>query len=82
MSLLVMNIVLINKTCQWNYEETHENQYSGEIKLTLGPGLHRDVATAAAASGLSLNSWMKKVLEQQVNQGPNPLDSLVVRCSL
>ncbi len=45
-----------------------DKTYSGEIKLRLGPGLHRDVATAAAASGLSLNSWMKKVLEQQVHQ--------------
>ncbi len=45
-----------------------DKPYSGQIKLRLGPGLHRDVATAAAASGLSLNAWMKKVLEQQVHQ--------------
>ena len=45
-----------------------DKPYSGEIKLRLGPGLHRDVAIAAAASGLSLNSWMKKVLEQQAHE--------------
>lgn len=45
-----------------------DKPYSGEIKLRLGPGLHRDVAAAAAASGLSLNAWMKKVLEQQAHQ--------------
>lgn len=39
--------------------------YSGEIKLRLGPDLHREVATAASASGLSLNSWMKKALKRQ-----------------
>ena len=43
-----------------------DKPYSGEIRLRLGPGLHRDVAIAAAASGLSLNAWMKKVLEQKV----------------
>ena len=45
-----------------------DKPYSGEIKLRLGPGLHRDVATAAASSGLSLNAWMKKILEQQARQ--------------
>ena len=51
-----------------NTGKTPDKPYSGEIKLRLGPGLHRDVATAAAASGLSLNSWMKKVLEKQAHQ--------------
>ncbi len=45
-----------------------DKPYSGEIRLRLGPGLHRDVAIAAAAAGLSLNAWMKKALEQQVNE--------------
>ena len=44
-----------------------DKPYSGDIRLRLGPALHRDVAMAAAASGLSLNAWMKKVLEQQAH---------------
>ena len=44
-----------------------DKPYSGEIKLRLGPALHRDVATAAAVAGLSLNAYMKKVLEQHTH---------------
>ncbi len=45
-----------------------DKPYSGEIKLRLGPELHREVATAAALSGLSLNAWMKKALERQAQE--------------
>ena len=45
-----------------------DKPYSGDIRLRLGPALHRDVAMAAAASGLSLNAWMKKTLEQQAHK--------------
>ncbi|MGO8822367.1 MAG: type II toxin-antitoxin system HicB family antitoxin [Desulfomonilaceae bacterium] len=45
-----------------------DKPYSGEIKLRLGHDLHREVATAAAATGLSLNAWMKQVLERQAHE--------------
>lgn len=45
-----------------------DKPYSGEIKLRLGPELHREVATAATASGLSLNAWMKKALQRQAKE--------------
>lgn len=45
-----------------------DKPYSGEIKLRLGPELHRDVATAATASGLSLNAWMKLALEREAKE--------------
>jgi predicted HicB family RNase H-like nuclease len=45
-----------------------DEPYSGEIKLRLGPDLHREVATAAVASGLSLNAWMKKALERHAQE--------------
>jgi|DewCreStandDraft_4_1066084.scaffolds.fasta_scaffold179438_1 predicted HicB family RNase H-like nuclease len=45
-----------------------DKPYSGEIKLRLGPELHREVATAATASGLSLNAWMKQALEREAKQ--------------
>lgn len=42
--------------------------YSGEIKLRLGPELHREVATAATAAGLSLSVWMKQALERNARE--------------
>lgn len=45
-----------------------DKPYSGEIKLRLGPELHREVATAATTAGLSLNAWMKKALERQAKE--------------
>ena len=42
--------------------------FSGNLNLRLGPELHRQVAIAAKRHGVSINSWIKRTLEQSVNR--------------
>jgi predicted HicB family RNase H-like nuclease len=42
--------------------EAPERAFSGKLNIRLGPSLHRAVATAAAAEGVSLNNWLKRVV--------------------
>ena len=39
--------------------------FSGKLNLRLGPDLHARVATLAAQSGMSINSWIKEALERE-----------------
>lgn len=32
--------------------------YSGQTRLRMGPEMHADVARAAAAEGVSINTWL------------------------
>ena len=43
--------------------------FSGKLNLRLGPDLHARVAALAAQSGVSINSWIKEALEQEVARG-------------
>ena len=40
---------------------------SGNLLLRLDPDLHRKVAVSAAESGMTVNSWVKEVLEEYVS---------------
>ena len=42
--------------------------FSGNLNLRLGPELHQQVAIAAKQHGVSINSWIKRALEQSVNR--------------
>ena len=37
---------------------------SGKLSLRLGPDLHHRVAASASRSGMSINGWIKQVLEE------------------
>ena len=39
--------------------------FSGKLNLRLGPDLHARVAALAAKSGMSINSWIKEVVERE-----------------
>ena len=54
----------------WCEEDSVEPKkpFSGNLLLRLDPDLHRRVAAASAAeSGVSVNSWVKEVLEEYVS---------------
>ena len=40
--------------------------FSGKLTLRLGPALHQRVAVSAIQSGMSINEWIKHVLEDRV----------------
>ncbi len=42
--------------------------YSGKLNLGLGPGLHRQVAAAAAAASKSINAWIVEAIARQTDQ--------------
>ena len=42
--------------------------FSGKLNVRLGSGLHQQVALAAEESGVSLNSWIVKALEERASQ--------------
>ena len=41
--------------------------FSGKLQLRLGADLHQRVAVSATQSGMSINGWIKRVLEEQVS---------------
>ena len=41
--------------------------FSGKLNVRLGPDLHQRVALSAAESGVSLNRWIMKALEERVS---------------
>lgn len=46
--------------------ETPERPYSGQFVTRLPPQLHREVSTAAALAGKSLNAWVVDRLQEAV----------------
>ena len=40
--------------------------FSGKLQLRLGSDLHQRVAVSAIQSGMSINGWIKQVLEERV----------------
>jgi len=40
--------------------------HSGKLTLRISPGIHAEIATAAAHSGKSLNKWVADTLDQVV----------------
>lgn len=46
--------------------ETPERPYSGQFVTRLPPQLHREVSTAAALAGKSLNAWVVDRLQEDV----------------
>ncbi len=40
--------------------------FSGKLNVRLGPELHQRLARSAAASGMSLNGWIRQALEKSV----------------
>ncbi|MFZ5775156.1 MAG: type II toxin-antitoxin system HicB family antitoxin [Thermodesulfobacteriota bacterium] len=44
--------------------QTPNKPYSGNLMLRVPPDIHAAVATAAAASGKSINQWVAGILEQ------------------
>ena len=41
--------------------------FSGNLNLRLGPDLHQQVAASATRSGMSINGWIKQVIEESVS---------------
>ena len=41
--------------------------FSGKLNLRLGPELHHRVAASAAQNGMSINNWIRSVLERGAN---------------
>ena len=59
--------VSIEEYLAWCEEDGVEPRrpFSGKLNLRLGPDLHARVATRAAQSGMSINSWIKEALERE-----------------
>ena len=59
--------ISIEEYLAWCREDGAEPQrpYSGKLNLRLGAELHQRVATSAARSGMSINSWIKEALDKQ-----------------
>ncbi len=55
------------ESCQEDAVEP-QKPYSGKLNVRLGPDLHRRAARLAAESGLSLNSWITRVLENSASR--------------
>ena len=51
------------ESCQEDGVEPRK-PFSGKLNVRLGPDLHRRVARSAAESGLSMNSWITRVLDK------------------
>ena len=61
--------VSIDDYLSWCEEDGVEPKkpFSGNILLRIGSDLHQRVATSAAESGMSVNSWVKEALEEYVS---------------
>ena len=44
-----------------------QKPFSGKLDLRLGASLHQRVTEAATEDGISLNAWIKQVLEEKVS---------------
>ncbi len=42
--------------------------FSGTLNLRLGPDLHQRAALSATAHGVSLNSWIKRAVEEKASR--------------
>lgn len=45
---------------------TPDKPYSGKLHFRLGAELHRELAVAAAAEGVSLNEWLVQTVSEKV----------------
>ena len=61
--------VSIDDYLAWCEEDGVEPKkpFSGSVLLHLDPDLHQRVAASAAESGVSVNSWVREVLEEYVS---------------
>ena len=41
--------------------------FSGKLNVRLGPTLHQQVAAAVSTDGVSLNSWIERMLEERTS---------------
>ena len=59
--------ISIDEYLAWCAEDGVEPKrpFSGKLNLRLGHDLHARVATLAAQSGMSINSWIKEALERE-----------------
>ena len=48
-------------------ERTPAKPYSGKLTLRISPGIHAEIAAAAAHAGKSLNKWVADTLDQVVH---------------
>ena len=46
---------------------TPDRPYSGKLTLRISPGIHAEIAAAAAHAGKSLNRWVADTLDQVVH---------------
>lgn len=46
---------------------TPDKSYSGKLTLRVSPGIHAEIAAAAAHAGKSLNKWVADTLNQVVH---------------
>lgn len=46
-----------------------QKPFSGKFNLRLGPSLHQRVTVAATEDGMSLNAWVKQILEEKLSRG-------------
>ena len=46
---------------------TPDKPYSGKLTLRVSPGIHAEIAAAAAHAGKSLNKWVADTLDQAVH---------------
>jgi len=46
---------------------TPDKPHSGKLTLRISPGIHAEIATAAANAGKSLNKWVADTLDQIVH---------------
>ena len=44
-----------------------QKPFSGKFNLRLGASLHQRVTVAATEDGMSLNAWVKQILEEKVS---------------
>ena len=54
-----------------------EKSYSGSFNIRISPATHRDIANRATEAGISINAFVKKVLDEAVMQ-PEPAYSRLV----
>ncbi|MCL2293394.1 MAG: type II toxin-antitoxin system HicB family antitoxin [Spirochaetes bacterium] len=55
------------ETCK-KYNKEAEKSYKGSFNVRINPDLHRKVKRAATKKGLSLNQFIQKAVENEVNQ--------------
>ncbi len=54
-------------TCK-RYNKEAEKSYKGSFNIRINPELHRKVKLAAVKMGLSLNQFVQKAVEDELNQ--------------